>query len=45
LSTFKYPPGSRIRPGFVPRFWPRGGLGLYLWKGSASFRSATVTPL
>jgi serine/threonine-protein kinase len=30
---------------FRPQFSPRGGLGLLLWKGSASFRSVTVTPL
>ena len=45
LTKVTFPPGGPIRPGFVPRFWPRGGLGLYLWRGSASFRAATVTPL
>lgn len=28
-----------------PQFAPRGGLGLYLYRGSASFRDVTVTPL
>lgn len=36
--------GSTPR-GFIPKFELRGGLGLYVWKGSASFRSVTVTPL
>jgi hypothetical protein len=25
--------------------WRRGAMGLYVWRGSASFRSITVTPL
>jgi serine/threonine-protein kinase len=39
-----FPPGSfvqRLRPTFAPR----GGLGLYVFRGSASFRAVTVTPL
>lgn len=28
-----------------PQYAPRGGLGLFLWRGSASYRAATVTPL
>jgi eukaryotic-like serine/threonine-protein kinase len=33
------------RPDFVPTFSARGGVGLYLRKGSASFRSVTITLL
>ncbi|MDR3636345.1 MAG: serine/threonine-protein kinase, partial [Isosphaeraceae bacterium] len=29
----------------VPAFDVRGGLGLYVWRGSASFRAVSVTPL
>jgi hypothetical protein len=32
---------GKVRPEFVTR----GGLGFYLFRGSASFRGVTVTPL
>jgi serine/threonine-protein kinase len=38
-------PAGASRPGFIPAFSTGGGLGLYVRKGSASFRSVTVTPL
>jgi serine/threonine-protein kinase len=31
--------------GFEPVFTARGGLGLYVWQGSASFRNVAVEPL
>jgi serine/threonine-protein kinase len=34
-----------LPPGFVPEFRPRGGVGLVIQKGSASFRSVRITPL
>jgi serine/threonine-protein kinase len=42
-----YPPPKvgQLAPGSFPEFRGRGGLGLYVWRGSASFRSVTVTPL
>jgi serine/threonine-protein kinase len=45
LPSLIRPANSPVPQEFVPRFSPRGGLGLYLWKGSASFRAASVTPL
>jgi hypothetical protein len=34
-----------LQQKFRPTFGARGGLGIYLWRGSASFRAVTVTPL
>jgi serine/threonine-protein kinase len=45
LTLFPPTPSGPLRPGFVPEFRARGGLGLYVWRGSASFRSVKVTPL
>ena len=39
------PPAGRVGKGYVPRFETRGGLGLYVLRGFASFRAVTVTPL
>lgn len=39
------PPIGPIPREFHPQFTTRGGLGLYVSKGSASFRSVTITPL
>jgi serine/threonine-protein kinase len=38
-------PGDPFLLQIDPTFTPRGGLGLLLWRGSASFCSAVVTPL
>lgn len=38
-------PAARVPVGFQPRFDPRGSLGLYVWRGAASFRAVTITPL
>jgi serine/threonine-protein kinase len=45
LTTYPPPPGARLPRGFVPPFEERGGLGLYVFRGSASFRAVTITPL
>jgi len=45
LTTFPSHPGDLIPPAFFPAFDPGGGLGFYIFKGSASFRAVTVTPL
>ena len=36
---------NRFIQALQPSFAPRGGLGIYLGRGSASFRAATLTPL
>jgi hypothetical protein len=41
----KLHPGNSFIQQLRPAFPVRGGFGLYLWRGSASFRSATITPL
>ena len=38
-------PESPLSREFSSEFKPRGGLGLYIWRGSASFRAVTITPL
>jgi serine/threonine-protein kinase len=38
-------PGGPVPMGFVPIYDPRGGLGLYVYRGLASFRAVTLTPL
>ena len=38
-------PAGALPRGFRPKFDARGGLGLYVRRGSASFRAVTVTPL
>jgi hypothetical protein len=38
-------PADPVFQGALPTFMPRGGLGLYVERGSASFRNVTVTPL
>ena len=45
LITYPPPPGAPLRAGFLPAFRPRGGLGLFVFLGSASFRAVTVNPL
>lgn len=42
----RFPPRaeSPLARGFSAEFNPRGGLGLYIWRGSASFRAVTITP-
>jgi serine/threonine protein kinase len=44
LTTFPPAPGE-LPAGCVPKFETRGGLGLYVWRGTASFREVTVSPL
>jgi serine/threonine-protein kinase len=39
------PPGSPMRRGLIPRLETRGGLGLYVHRGTASFRLVSVTLL
>ena len=38
------PPGNPLSRVSPMKFNLRGGLGLYLWRGSASFRAVTITP-
>jgi eukaryotic-like serine/threonine-protein kinase len=45
LTAHPLPAAGALPRGFLPEFSARGGLGLYIWKGVASFRSFTVTPL
>jgi hypothetical protein len=45
LTLYPLPPGVLPRVGFLPTFEPRGGLGLFVFRGSASFRAVTVNPL
>ena len=45
LRSFPSHQGDPIPPAFLPAFDPGGGLGLYISRGSASFRAVTVTPL
>jgi hypothetical protein len=35
---------SSPNPEYRPDFWPRGGLGLFIWNGVASFRNVSVEP-
>jgi hypothetical protein len=45
---FRDSPPTQLDPAAsksLLEFRGRGGLGLYVWRGSASFRSVTVTPL
>jgi serine/threonine-protein kinase len=44
-TTPEPPPGGPLLRGLQPAFVARGGLGFYVWKGSASFRDVHVTPL
>jgi serine/threonine-protein kinase len=38
-------PADPLLTSLEPAFAPRGGFGLFLYRGSASFRDATLTPL
>ena len=45
LKSFPSHPGDPIPPTFLPAFDSGGALGLYISRGSASFRAVSVTPL
>lgn len=38
-------PDNPLSQSELPAFDVRGGLGLYVWRGSASFRAVSITPL
>jgi serine/threonine-protein kinase len=44
LKAFPPPPVAPLPKDFLPPFEARGGLGLYVYRGSASFRAVTITP-
>jgi serine/threonine-protein kinase len=41
----KMPDNEALLRGFTPVFEPRGGLGLFVYRGSASFRKVVVEPM
>jgi hypothetical protein len=43
LSIRRFEPSAG--PGSLPMFKGQGGLGLYLERGSASFRNVSLSPL
>jgi serine/threonine protein kinase len=45
LKTSTLPPRAPLPRGFLPKYDVRGGIGLYVFKGSAAFRSVKLTPL
>jgi serine/threonine protein kinase len=45
LETSALPPRAPLPRGFLPKYDVRGGIGLYVWRGSAAFRSVKITPL
>jgi serine/threonine-protein kinase len=44
LTTYPPPPGAPLPRGFFPQFEARGGLGLYVFRGSVSFREVRIAP-
>ncbi len=45
VADHAHPPYAAFSRGLRPEFVPRGGLGLYVNRGSASFRHVVVEPL
>jgi hypothetical protein len=45
LTTYPLTPVGAPGRGYLPQFRTGGGLGLYVWRGSASFRAVKLTPL
>src|SRR5262249_45222639 len=45
MKVFPPAPGSPVKRENIPQFDARGGLGLYVYRASASFRQVTVTPI